>query len=48
VKHGEKADLGAKVLGICGDGESGLRRGPEQDSIDLSLILVGHGSNLLR
>ena len=32
VKHGEKAGLGAQVLGISGDGEQGLRRGPEQDA----------------
>ena len=38
VKYGEKADLGAQVLGISGDGEQGLRRGPEQDAIELSLI----------
>ena len=48
VKHGEKADLGAQVFGISGDGEQGLRRGPEQDAIELSLILVGDGGNLLR
>jgi hypothetical protein len=34
VKHGEKADPGAQVLGISGDSEQGLRRGPEQDAID--------------
>ena len=46
VKYGEKADLGAKVLGISGDGEQGLRRGPEQDAIELSLILIGNCCNL--
>ena len=48
VKYGEKADLGAQVLGISGDGEQGLRRGPEQDAIELSLTLIGNGCNLLR
>jgi hypothetical protein len=47
MEHGEKANLGAQVLGISGDGEQGLRRGPEQDAIELSLILVGDGGNLL-
>ena len=48
MEHGEKADLGAQVLGISGDGEQGLRRGPEQDAIELSLILIGNCRNLLR
>ena len=46
VKYGEKADLGTQVFGISGDGEQGLRRGPEQDAIELSLILIGDGGNL--
>jgi hypothetical protein len=48
VKHGEKANLGAEVLGISSDGKQGLGRGPEQDAIELSLILIGNGCNLLR
>jgi hypothetical protein len=48
VKHGEKANLGAQVLGIGADGEQGLGRGPEQDAIELSLILIGNCCNLLR
>ena len=48
MKYGEKADLGTQVLGISGDGEQGLRRGPEQDAIELSLILIGNCCNLLR
>ena len=48
MEYGEKADLGAQVLGVSGDGEQGLRRGPEQDAIERSLILVGDGGNLLR
>src|SRR5271165_3855633 len=46
MEHSEKTDLGAQVLGISGDGEQGLRRGPEQDAIELSLILVGDGSGV--
>ena len=48
VEHGEKANLGAQVLGISGDSEQGLRRGSEQDAIELSLILIGNCCNLLR
>ena len=48
VEHGEKANLGAQLLGISGDSEQGLRRGPEQDAIELSLILIGDGGNLFR
>ena len=48
VEHGEKANLGAQVLGIGGDGEQGLGRGPEQDAIELSLILIGDSGNLFR
>src|SRR5258708_39530724 len=46
MEHGEKSDLSAKVLGISSDGEQGLRRGPEQDAIVLSLVLIGNGCNL--
>ena len=48
VKHGEKANLGAEVLGISSDGKQGLGRGPEQDAIELSLILIGNCCNLVR
>ena len=48
MEHGEKADLGAQVFGISGDGEQGLRRGLEQEAIELSLILIGNCCNLLR
>ena len=48
MEYSEKPDLCAQVLGISGDGQQGLRRGPEQDAIELSLILVGDGGNLLR
>src|SRR5262249_36668196 len=48
VEHGEKADLGTQVLGIRGDGAQSLRRGPEQNPIELSLIVMGNCCNLLR
>jgi hypothetical protein len=48
MEYSEESDLCAQVLGISGDGEQGLRRGLEQDAVDLSLILIGNGCNLLR
>ena len=48
MEHGKKFNVGAQVLGISGDGEQGLRRGPQQDAIELSLILIGDCGNLLR
>ena len=47
VEHGEKADLSTEVLGIGGDGAQSLRRSPEQDTIELSLVLIGNCCNLL-
>src|SRR5215469_18373731 len=47
MKHGEKADLSTQVLGISGDGAQSLRRSPEQDAIELSLVLIGNCRNLL-
>src|SRR5258705_386772 len=46
VEHGEKADLGTQVLGIRGDGAQSLRRSPEQDAIEFSLVLIGNCCNL--
>ena len=46
MEHGEKADLGAQVFGISADDEQGLRRGPEQDAVELSLVLIGNSCNL--
>ena len=46
VEHGEKADLGAQVLGISADGEQGLRGGSEQDAVELPLVLIGNCCNL--
>jgi hypothetical protein len=48
MEYSEKSDLCAQALGISGDGEQGLRRGLEQDAVELSLILIGNGCNLLR
>ena len=48
VEHGEKADLSPQVFGISGDGAQSLRRGPEQDAIELSLVLIGDCCNLFR
>ena len=48
VEHGKKADLGAEVLGISGDGEQGLRRGSKQDAVELPLVLIGNRCNLFR
>ena len=41
MEHGGDADPGAQMLGIGGDGERGLGRGPEQQIIDHGLVLVG-------
>jgi hypothetical protein len=48
MEYSETSDLCAQVLGISGDGEQGLGRGLEQDAVELSLILIGNGCNLLR
>ena len=46
VEYGEKADAGAKVLGIGRNGEHGLGRGLEQDVVDDCLVLIGDIGNL--
>src|SRR5215471_1248557 len=48
MEHGEKADLSPQVFRISGDSAQSLRRSPEQDAIELSLILIGNCRNLLR
>ena len=48
MEHSEKSDLRAQMLGISGDGEQGLCRRLEQDTVELPLILIGNGCNLLR
>jgi hypothetical protein len=37
-----------KLLGISRDGAESLRRSPQQDAIELSLILIGNRRNLVR
>jgi hypothetical protein len=41
VEHGGEADPGSQMLGVGGDGEQRLGGGPEQDGVDLGLVLVG-------
>ena len=48
MKHGEKADLSPQVFGISGDSAQSLRGSPEQNAIELSLVLVGDCCNLFR
>src|SRR5713101_1092036 len=45
VKYGEKADLGAQMLGIGSDGGQGLGSGSEQNAIDEIFVLVSNGSD---
>src|SRR6266481_1787725 len=47
VKYGEKADLGAQMLGIGSDGGQGLGRGAEEHAVDEIFVLVSDGSDLL-
>ena len=46
VKHSEKADLGAQMLGIGSDGGQGHRRGSEENAVDEILVLVSDGGDL--
>jgi hypothetical protein len=46
VKYGEKADLGAQMLGIGSDGRQSLGRGSEENAVDEIFVLVSDGSNL--
>ena len=41
VQHADKADPGAEVLGVPGDGDQGLGGGLEQDAVDHRLVVVG-------
>ena len=45
VQHRRDADLGAKMLGIGGNGEHGLRRRLEQKPVDFRLVLPGDGAD---
>jgi len=48
VEHGQKADVGAQVLGVgCDPAQSGGRRA-QQDAVDDFLVLQGDGSDLIR
>ena len=39
VEHGDKADLGAEMLGIGGDCAQRFSCGPEQNGVDRGLVL---------
>ena len=47
VQDRGEADVGAEVLGIGGDRRERLSRRLEQQAIDLGLVLVGDGTDLL-
>ena len=47
VKDGEKADLGAQMLGIGGDARQGLGSRSEENAVDEIFVLVSDGSNLV-
>ena len=46
VKYGEKADLGAQMLGIGSNGGQGLGSGSKENTVDEIFVLVSDGSNL--
>ena len=46
VKYGEKADLGAQMLGIGSNGGQGLGSGSEENAVDEILVLVSDGRDL--
>src|SRR5580700_6628566 len=48
VKHRQKTNRGAQMLGIGRDGEQGFRYGLEKDAIDLARILECQSADLLR
>ena len=48
VEHGEKAELGAEMLGIGGDRAQGLGGGVKQDPVDRPLFCMGDGGDLFR
>ena len=43
VKYGEKADLGAQMLGIGSNGRQGLGSGSEEYAVDEIFVLVRDG-----
>ena len=48
VEDREEAELCAEMLGIGGDRAQGFGGGVEQDVVDRSLVVMGHGGDLLR
>ena len=48
MQHRGEADLDAQSLGIGRDGEHGLGRSLEQDTVDCGLVLVGDIGDLSR
>ena len=48
VEHGQKADLGAQVLGVGGDAAQGGGRSVKQDAVDDFLVLQRDGSDRVR
>src|SRR6476660_295749 len=45
VKYGEKAALGAQMLGIGSDGRQGRGSGSEENAVDEIFVLVSDGSD---
>src|SRR5947209_5260415 len=48
VQHGEEADVRSQMLGVGGNRLESFCRGPEENSIDHFLVLVGQGGDLCR
>ena len=48
VEHGGKADAGAQMLGVGGDGDQALGGDFEQQVIDDGLVLIGDAGDRSR
>ena len=48
VQHAQEADLRTEMLWVGGDGAQRLRGRPEQDVVDLGLVLERDGGDLVR
>ena len=48
MQHAQKADLGAQMGRVSGDGAESLGRGAEQDIVDDTIVLEGDDRDLLR
>ena len=48
MKDGEKADFGAEMFGIGGNGAQGLRRRLEENAADRFFVLISDGGHLFR